>query len=97
MNEALASVDGLWVAASDARKRIPLWSFTIDGVHPLDAATLMDKFGVALRSGHMCAEPIVDRIGGGSMLRASLMPYNTLEEVEIFREALLRTVKMLRK
>ena len=97
MNEALASVDGLWVAASDARKRIPLWSFTIDGVHPLDAATLMDKFGVALRSGHMCAEPIVDRIGGGNMLRASLMPYNTLEEVEIFREALLRTVKMLRK
>jgi cysteine desulfurase/selenocysteine lyase len=66
-------------------------------VHPLDAAMLMDKMGVALRSGHMCAEPIVDRIGGGSMLRASLMPYNTAEEVEIFERALQRTVKILRK
>ena len=97
MSEALASVEGLWVAAAEARERIPLWSFTIEGVHPLDASMLMDKMGVALRSGHMCAEPIVDRIGGGSMLRASLMPYNTVEEVAAFREALHHTVKMLRK
>lgn len=97
MNRALASVDGIFMAAADAPDRVPLWSFTIEGVHPLDAAMLMDKMGVALRSGHMCAEPIVDRIGGGSMLRASLMPYNTVEEVEIFERALQRTVKILRK
>ena len=97
MNRALASVDGIFVAAADAPDRVPLWSFTIEGVHPLDAAMLMDKMGVALRSGHMCAEPIVDRIGGGSMLRASLMPYNTVEEVEIFERVLQRTVKILRK
>ena len=97
MKQALESVDGIYVAAADATDRVPLWSFTIDGVHPLDAAMLMDKMGVALRSGHMCAEPIVDRIGGGSMLRASLMPYNTLEEIDLFREALQRTVKILRK
>lgn len=97
MNRAMAFVDGIFVAAADAPDRVPLWSFTIEGVHPLDAAMLMDKMGVALRSGHMCAEPIVDRIGGGSMLRASLMPYNTLEEIETFKEALLRTVKILRK
>ena len=97
MNRALTSVDGIFVAAADAPDRVPLWSFTIEGVHPLDAAMLMDKMGVALRSGHMCAEPIVDRIGGGSMLRASLMPYNTVEEVEIFERALQRTVKILRK
>lgn len=97
MKQALASVDSIYVAAADATDRVPLWSFTIDGVHPLDAAMLMDKMGVALRSGHMCAEPIVDRIGGGSMLRASLMPYNTLEEIDLFREALQRTVKILRK
>ena len=97
MRQALESVDGIYVAAADATDRVPLWSFTIDGVHPLDAAMLMDKMGVALRSGHMCAEPIVDRIGGGSMLRASLMPYNTLEEIDLFREALQRTVKILRK
>ena len=97
MKAALEAVDGIYVAAADAADRVPLWSFTIDGVHPLDAAMLMDKMGVALRSGHMCAEPIVDRIGGGSMLRASLMPYNTVEEVAIFAEALQRTVKILRK
>lgn len=96
MDKALASVDGLFLAAKEAADRIPLYSFTIEGVHPLDAATLMDKMGVALRSGHMCAEPIVDRIAGGSMLRASLMPYNTVEEVEKFGVALQKVVKMLR-
>lgn len=96
MDKALESVEGLFLAAGEAADRIPLYSFTIEGVHPLDAATLMDKMGVALRSGHMCAEPIVDRIAGGSMLRASLMPYNTVEEVETFGAALRRVVKMLR-
>ncbi|MBO4417184.1 MAG: SufS family cysteine desulfurase [Bacteroidales bacterium] len=96
MDKALASVDGLFLAANEAVDRIPLYSFTIEGVHPLDAATLLDKMGVALRSGHMCAEPIVDRIAGGSMLRASLMPYNTVEEVELFGTALQKVVKMLR-
>ena len=96
MRTALESVDGLFWAASAAADRIPLYSFTIEGVHPLDAAMLLDKMGFALRSGHMCAEPIVDRISDGSMLRASLMPYNTVEEVEAFGAALARTVKMLR-
>ena len=97
MKEVLGSIDGIFVAAEDAPDRIPLWSFTIEGIHPLDAAMLIDKMGVALRSGHMCAEPIVKRIGGGSMLRASLMPYNTLEEIEAFGKALERTVKLLRR
>lgn len=96
MDAALASVEGVFVAAAAAADRIPLYSFTIEGVHPLDAATLLDKMGFELRSGHMCAEPIVDRIGGGSMLRASLMPYNTVAEVEAFADALQRVVKMLR-
>ena len=96
MDAALASVEGVFVAAKEAAERIPLYSFTIEGVHPLDAATLLDKMGFELRSGHMCAEPIVDRIGGGSMLRASLMPYSTVAEVEAFADALPRVVKMLR-
>ena len=97
MNKVLSSAEGLFLAAGEAADRIPLYTFTIEGVHPLDAATLLDKMGFALRSGHMCAEPIVDRIGGGSMLRASLMPYNTVEEVEAFGAALHRVVNMLRK
>ena len=97
MDAALGSVSGIFVAAAAATDRIPLYTFTIDGVHPLDAATLLDKMGFEVRSGHMCAEPIVSRIGGGSMLRASLMPYNTVEEVEAFGAALQRVVKMLRQ
>ncbi len=99
MNHTLASIDGVWVAAGAAAPadKVPLWSFTIDGVHPLDAAMLLDKMGVALRSGHMCSEPIVDRISGGSMLRASLMPYNTVEEVEAFGRCLERCIGILRK
>lgn len=97
MDAALGSVSGIFVSAAAATDRIPLYTFTIDGVHPLDAATLLDKMGFEVRSGHMCAEPIVSRIGGGSMLRASLMPYNTVEEVEAFGAALQRVVKMLRQ
>ncbi len=99
MERTLASIDGVRVAAgaAAAADKVPLWSFTIDGVHPLDAAMLLDKMGVALRSGHMCAEPIVDRIAGGSMLRASLMPYNTVEEVEAFGRSLERCIGILKK
>ncbi|MBP9986364.1 MAG: SufS family cysteine desulfurase [Bacteroidales bacterium] len=98
MESALGSINGVKVAGIDAPERIPLYSFTIEGVHPLDAAMLIDKMGVALRSGHMCAEPIVRRLtGGSSMLRASLMPYNTVGEVEVFARALARVVIMLRQ
>ena len=96
MRRQLASVEGLTLAAAEAKERIPLYSFTIEGVHPFDAATLLDKMGFALRSGHMCAEPLVDSLSQTGMLRASLMPYNTLEEVERFGEALRRAVSMLR-
>ena len=98
MRRFFESIEGLKVAGLEAPRRIPLYSFTIEGVHPLDAAMLMDKMGVALRSGHMCAEPIVRRLtGGNSMLRASLMPYNTVEEVETFAAAMRRVMKMLRQ
>lgn len=98
MEDTLVTIEGVKVAGIAAPERIPLYSFTIEGVHPLDVAMLIDKMGVALRSGHMCAEPIVRRLtGGSSMLRASLMPYNTTEEVEVFAKALARVIKMLRQ
>lgn len=98
MERAFEEMEGVRVAGIAAPERIPLYSFTIEGVHPLDAAMLIDKMGVALRSGHMCAEPIVRCLtGGSSMLRASLMPYNTVEEVEVFAAAMARVIKMLRQ
>ena len=75
--------------------KIPLFSFTVKGVHHEDLAQLLDKMGVAVRSGQMCAEPLMDRYGVTGMLRASFAPYNTLEEAEYFIKSLRRAVSML--
>ena len=76
--------------------KVPVYSFTIDGVHHEDLALLLDKMGVAVRSGQMCAEPLMDRFGVSGMVRASLLPYNTEEEVTIFINALNKAVEMLK-
>lgn len=78
-----------------AEPKIPVFSFSVDGVHHEDLALLLDKMGVAVRSGQMCAEPLMDRFGVTGMLRVSLAPYNTLEEVEIFDKALRKAIDML--
>ena len=75
--------------------RIPLFSFVVDGVHHEDLALIMDKMGVAVRSGQMCAEPLMDRFGVTGMLRASVAPYNTIEEAEYFVKCLNRAIDML--
>jgi cysteine desulfurase/selenocysteine lyase len=75
--------------------KIPLFSFTVKGAHHEDLALLLDKMGVAVRSGQMCAEPLMDRYGVTGMLRASFAPYNTLEEAEYFIKSLRRAISML--
>ena len=65
-------------------EKIPLFSFSVTGAHHEDLALIMDKMGIALRSGQMCAEPLMDRFGVTGMLRASLVAYNTMEEAEYF-------------
>ena len=76
-------------------EKIPLFSFTVDGVHHEDLALILDKFGIAVRSGQMCAEPVMDRFGVTGMLRVSLAPYNTMEEAEYFIKCLKRAIDML--
>ncbi len=76
-------------------QKIPLFSFTVEGVHHEDLALILDKMGVATRSGQMCAEPLMDRFGVTGMLRASLAPYNTMEEAEYFIKSLSRAISML--
>lgn len=77
-------------------RKLPVFSFTIDGVHHEDLAILLDKMGVAVRSGQMCAEPLMTHCGVTGMLRVSLLPYNTREEVESFIKSLHRAVNMLK-
>ena len=75
--------------------KIPLFSFAVKGVHHEDLALILDKMGIAVRSGQMCAEPLMDRFGVTGMLRVSLAPYNTIEEAEYFVKCLDRAINML--
>ncbi len=77
-------------------RKIPLFSFTIERCFPSDLAQLLDKMGVAVRTGLMCCEPLMTRFGVTSMVRASFLPYNTLQEAEHFIASLHRAVRMLR-
>ena len=76
-------------------EKIPLFSFTVEGVHHEDLALILDKMGIAVRSGQMCAEPTMDRFGVTGMLRASFGPYNTMAEAETFIKSLNRAIDML--
>ena len=76
-------------------EKIPLFSFAVNGVHHEDLALILDKMGIAVRSGQMCAEPLMDRFGVTGMLRVSLAPYNTMEEAEYFVKCLDRAIEML--
>ena len=75
--------------------KIPLFSFVVNGVHHEDLALILDKMGIAVRSGQMCAEPLMDRMGVTGMLRVSFAPYNTLEEAEYFIRCLHKAIDML--
>ena len=75
--------------------KIPLFSFSVEGVHHEDLALILDKMGIAVRSGQMCAEPLMDRCSVTGMLRISFAPYNTMEEAEYFVKCLNRAITML--
>ena len=76
-------------------EKIPLFSFSVKGVHHEDLALILDKMGIAVRSGQMCAEPLMDRFGVTGMLRVSLAPYNTIQEAEYFVKCLNKAIDML--
>lgn len=79
-----------------AEGKSAILSFQIGAIHPFDLGTLLDQMGVAIRTGHHCAEPLLERYGYTAIARASFALYNTLEEVDAFVEALERIVPMLR-
>jgi len=71
-----------------ARHKTSVVSFVVDGVHPYDAGTFLDHLGIAIRTGHHCAEPVTDFFGLTSIMRASFAFYNTKEEIDVFISAL---------
>ena len=93
--EKLSEIDGIRFIG-EAAHRSGLVSFIIDGIHPYDLGTIIDKMGVAVRTGHHCAEPVMTRFDIPGTVRASFALYNTMEEVEIFVNAVKKAAMMLR-
>ena len=75
--------------------KVPVFSFSVEGAHHEDLALILDKMGIALRSGQMCTEPLMDRYSVTGMVRASFAPYNTLQEAEYLMDSLHKAIKML--
>lgn len=91
----LSEIEGIRFIGQ-AEQRSGLVSFIIEGVHPYDLGTIIDKMGVAVRTGHHCAEPVMTRFGIPGTVRASFALYNTMDEVEIFVKAVKKAAMMLR-
>jgi cysteine desulfurase/selenocysteine lyase len=86
--EALSEVEGLQIIGPSASQRAGVAAFTLNGVHPHDIAELLDKDGIAIRAGHHCAMPVMERYGLPATTRASLACYNTKEDIDALVEGL---------
>ena len=71
-----------------ARERAGVLSFVMEGVHPHDLGTILDRDGIAIRTGHHCAQPVMDRFGIPATARASFAVYNTREDVDALVEGI---------
>lgn len=95
MTERLSAIEGLRIYGTTEGK-CPIVSFTVEGTHPYDVGMILDKLGIAIRTGHHCAEPVMTHFGVTGMCRASIGMYNTLEEVDLLAKGIERAVAMLR-
>ena len=86
---ALQAVDGLRLVGT-APEKASILSFVLDGIHPHDIGTIVDQEGVAVRTGHHCAQPVMERLGVPATARASLAMYNTREDIDALVRALAR-------
>lgn len=92
--EKLAEIPGMRFIGT-AEKKCSVISFVIDRTHPYDVGVILDKLGIAVRTGHHCAQPVMDRFGIPGTIRASLAVYNTKEEIDILVAGIQRAVNML--
>lgn len=79
----------------DTNEKAAVISFIIDGIHPFDLGTILDKYGIAVRTGHHCTQPLMQRFGILGTLRISFSLYNTREEIDFLIEGILKAKKML--
>jgi len=93
--QAISGVNGLHIIGN-AKEKEAIISFHVDGLHPLDLGTMLDLRGVAIRTGHLCAQPVMRHFNISATARISLAFYNTKEEIDTFIAALNDVIKMLR-
>lgn len=93
--EHLQKIDGLKIIGT-AENKSAVISFVIDGIHPYDIGTIIDTNGVAIRTGHHCTQPLIERFNLTATARASFALYNTLEEIDLLVESLNKTIKMFK-
>ena len=94
VTEKLSSIDGLRIIG-EAEQKASVISFVIDGIHSYDLGVLIDKMGIAVRTGHHCTQPLMERFGVSGTVRASFAFYNTKEEVDLLINAIERAKAML--
>jgi cysteine desulfurase/selenocysteine lyase len=94
LTEKLIKIDGLKIYGSSQNKAAIL-SFNIDGLHHYDIGVLLDKMGIAIRTGHHCTQPIMEKYNILGTARVSLSVYNTIEEIDYFISAIQRIKNML--
>ena len=92
--EKLGAIKGLKLYGN-AEERISVFSFLLDQIHPYDAGMILDKMGIAVRTGTHCTQPVMDHFGIEGTIRASLVFYNTMEEVDALVEGIKKTMDML--
>ncbi|MFZ4260704.1 SufS family cysteine desulfurase [Sphingobacterium sp. HJSM2_6] len=92
--EQLLTIDGLRIIGT-AKEKSSVVSFVIDGTHPYDVGVILDKLGIAVRTGHHCAQPVMDQFGIPGTIRASFALYNTKEEIDALVAGVKRAVNML--
>jgi cysteine desulfurase/selenocysteine lyase len=92
--QKLSQIDGIEFFGTAPRKTAIL-SFNLKGIHPYDVGAILDQFGIAVRTGHHCTQPIMTKFGIPGTVRASFSFYNTLEEIDIFVDAVKKAKEML--
>lgn len=93
--EELKKIEGIRLIGT-AKNKASVISFLLDGTHPYDVGTILDQMGIAVRTGHHCTQPLMDRLGIPGTVRASFAVYNTKEDIDRLVEGVKRAAKMLK-
>ena len=93
-SKAVSAIPGLRVIGK-AREKASVLSFVLEGIHPHDIGTILDQEGIAIRAGHHCTQPLMERYGVAATARASVAFYNTCEEIDALVAGIHKVIEVL--